>query len=455
MRSQAFRHDNENAASATAAEGGAAPAQHRFSESYQQRRKALIAEYGDRQEGSSASCASPSHFKWRTVAIAAAAALVVVPVSAWAVASNADFFAGAFGSNARESVQAHDEVQEYKDGKPVTVTYPTREYVEADIDAAEELLGPYTSTEETKVAIGDHTLTIQSAVRDKDTMVVGYTLERQGGVTALQWDELTNQGKGAYQPNDAPYFWQFVGGIDESRKAEEIAYWETAPYPDDPVEQKAYELGKLAAEDDLTYNNFAGEATLVDPEKSTSDKLYCYAYIIFTKAPQEGAPITLQVGKRSNEKDRDSSWWGTPCDTEQIVEIPVKDAISARTFSADGVGTLDVSPLSLRFEHSAEGGIVSESTARIKFDKKSDQLWEMSFEEYFAQCNSEVDIDACDKIVVRYKNGSEYTVLDELSDLDNTTYVQGRDSRQSVWMFNRLVNPQEIESITINDVIFT
>lgn len=179
MRSQAFRHDNENAASATAAEGGAPPAEHCFSESYQQRRQALIAEYGDRQEDSSAPNASSSHFKWRTIAIAAAAALVVVPVSAWAVASNADFFAGAFGSNARESVQAHDEVQGYKDGNPVMVTYPTREYVEADIEAAEELLGPYTSTEETKVDIGDHTLTIQSAVRDKDTMVVGYTLERQ------------------------------------------------------------------------------------------------------------------------------------------------------------------------------------------------------------------------------------------------------------------------------------
>lgn len=443
MRSQAFRHDNENAASATAAEGGAAPAQHRFSESYQQRRKALIAEYGDRQEGSSASCASPSHFKWRTVAIAAAAALVVVPVSAWAVASNADFFAGAFGSNARESVQAHDEVQGYKDGDPVMVTYPTREYVEADIDAAEELLGPYTSTEETKVAIGDHTLTIQSAVRDKDTMVVGFTLERPGGVTALQWDELTNQGKGAYQPNDAPYFWQFVGGIDEERKAWETAFWVSQPRPDDPAEQKAYELGKATAKDDLTYSNIAGEATLVDPKQSTSDKLYCYAYLAFDKTPQEGTPITLQVNKRS----------GDSSNIEQVVEIPVKDVVPARTLAADGVGTIDVSPLSLRFDHSGDGDIVDEEIARADYDKyHADKI--ISFEEFLEGCYSEVDVDACSKIVVKYKDGNEYIVHDDIADLDNTTYAQGHDDG-AIWMFNRLVNPQEIESITINDVVFS
>ena len=59
------------------------------------------------------------------------------------------------------------------------------------------------------------------------------------------------------------------------------------------------------------------------------------------------------------------------------------------------------------------------------------------------------------KVVVKYKNGNEYTVLDDAANLDNTTYAQGRDSRHSAWMFNRLVNPQEIESITINDVVFS
>lgn len=66
----------------------------------------------------------------------------------------------------------HDEGQA-EDAVPFMATYPAREYVEVDLEEAERLLGPYTAAQETPVAIGDHTLSIQSAVRDKDTMVVG------------------------------------------------------------------------------------------------------------------------------------------------------------------------------------------------------------------------------------------------------------------------------------------
>ena len=310
------------------------------------------------QESGPAPSVTSSRFKWRTVAIAAAAALVVVPVSAWAVASNADFFAGAFGSGSRTSVQAHNEVQEYKDGKPVTVTYPTREYVEADIDAAEELLGPYTSTEETKVAIGDHTLTIQSAVRDKDTMVVGYTLERQGGVTALQWDELTNQGKGARQPNDEPYYWDFVAGTAEESKTEILAERLNAGTPDYENEEQP------AFNDEELFPNWASNCTLVDPERSTSDKLYCYDYLIFGETPTNSASVTLQVSKRhENEAEQETTT------VEQEVKIPLKDAVSCRTLSAEGVGSIDASPISLTFAHTGDGDIVDEEIARADYDK--------------------------------------------------------------------------------------
>lgn len=63
---------------------------------------------------------------------------------------------------------------------------------ENDPEAAERLLGACTATDEVPIAIGDHTLTVLSTVRDRDTMVVHYTLERPGGVTALQWNDLTN-----------------------------------------------------------------------------------------------------------------------------------------------------------------------------------------------------------------------------------------------------------------------
>lgn len=115
-------------------------------------------------------------------------------------------------------------------------------------------------------------------------------------MTALQWDELTNQGKGAYQPNDASYFWQFASGI------------------------------------------------------------------------------------------------------EQVVEIPVKDVVPACTLVAEGVGIINVSPLSLRFDHSGDGDIVDEEIARADYDKYFGERFG-SFEDFLDGCYSEIDIDACSKIV--------------------------------------------------------
>ena len=436
---------------------------HRFSDSYQERKQALLSAYavagGAEGEGAPASQAPEEaagtrmrKLSWK-VALALAAVLVALPVCAWAVIDHSGFFGGAFGSSARTSVEAHDETQAYEGGKSVTIAYPSREYVEADTKEAEQLLGPYVSTEAVPVTIGDHVLTVLSAVRDADTMVVHYTLERPGGVTALEWSDLTNQGKGARQAHD-PYYWQFVGGIDEGRKAEGIASWESSAPPDDPAERTAYELGKQAAFDDLTYNNYAGSLTLVDPERSTADKLYCYDYLTFTDTPEQGAPITLQVSKQTPVEERPADWWGTTCDTEQIVEVPVEDVVPARTLAAEGVGRLSVSPLSLRFDHTGEGDVVSEELARARYEAEKGQLGAVPFDEYLASCRSECDVDAIRQITVRYQDGTTYTVYDAASNLDNTAYVLGREDRQTVWMFNRLVNPEAIESITVNDVTF-
>lgn len=408
--------------------------EHRFSDSYQQRRAALIAEFGIAASSKSA------RFKWRVAALAAAA-LIVVPVTAWAVADNAGFFAGAFGNSGRASVESHDEVQGYKDGKPFMATYPSREYVDVDLDAAERLLGAYTANQETPVSVGDHTLTILSAVRDKDAMVVHYTLERPGGVTALKWDETSNQAKGAYQPFDQPYSWRFFRGKDAVRQNEEQARWENEPMPEGAEERAAYERGKAAAYDDANFYNYGGDFTYVDPERSTADMLYCYAYVGFGGQAEDGTPVSLLV---CNEDVAD-----------QVVDVPVKDVVPARTLCAEGVGELAVSPLSLRFDHSGDGDIVDEAIARAKYDRYfAGRIG--SFEEYLEGCYAEIAIDACSKIVVTYENGEPYTVFDGIADLDNTTYACGLgDDRQALWLFNRLVDPDAIESITINDVVFS
>lgn len=447
MTSHASRHDvPSTAVDSDAAE--ATPAEHRFSESYQRRRQALIDQYGgatqaDRQASGATGAAASSRLKWKIGAIAAAAALVVVPVSAWAVANNADFFAAAFGSDARTSVQTHEEVQGYKDGKPVVVTYPNREYVETDLEAAERLLGPYIAADEAKVQFGGHTLTVQSAVRDSDAMVVGYTLERPGGVTALKWDELTNQAKGALQPNDEPYLWEFVAGTAEKRKGAA-----TATAGPDSLDGEGRD--DASADDTDAFRNWGSGCTLVDPGRSTADKLYCYDYLVFSEPPAKDVAVTLQVIKRSEDESGNGI-----SEVEQRVELPVKDALPSRTFSAEGVGTVSVSPISVLFAHSGDGGIVDEETARARYDKYFGEGFG-SFEDFLEDCNSEDIIDACRKMIVKYRDGSEYTVFNDITDLDNTAYTLGREHELgTVWMFNRLVDPQNIESITVNDVTFS
>lgn len=436
MRSPVFENDSRNRTAGTPAPDSG---EHRFSDSYRQRRQALIAAYGRQQTPARpAGRRRTAPLSWK-VAAAAAAALVALPVTAWAVANNAEFFAGAFGDGARTSVQAHEEVQLYKDGKPVTVTYPSREYVEADPEAAERLLGACTATDEVPIAIGDHTLTVLSTVRDRDTMVVHYTLEHPGGVTALQWNDLTNQGKGAFQPNDGPYRWEFVGGMDEAAKAEALARWEHAAVPEDPAERDAFEKGKQAAAQDSAYFNYASSFTFVDPQRSTADKLYCYEYLVFTDPPADGAPITLTVFGSDG--------------SEQSVEIPTRGAAPSRTLSAEGIGSLEVSPLSLRFDHTGEESIVNEDVARARYEECFAEVYG-SFEEYLAGCADEMDGDAVGEVKVEYRDGTSYTLYSEADDLDNAAHTLLRSDRQTVWMFNRLVDPEAIAGITVNGVRF-
>lgn len=450
MTSQASRNNRERMSAQSVERQRTAENVHHFSASYQQHKRALIAECGGaqahagRRQGKAV--AKPG-FKVKAIAAAAAAALVVVPVSAWAVANNADFFAGAFGNSARENVQVHESVQEYKDGNPVMVTYPTREYTEVDLDKAEALLGNYTSSEQVEVPMGDHTLTVLSTVRDKDSMVVHYTLEREGGVTLLDW-KTSDYVHGALQPNDAPYKWLFTCGIDEAVKSEQLASWQSTPVPENTEERAAYEKGLEAAQDDHAYANYAGGFTLVDEKRSTPDKLYCYDCIIFTEAPAANTPVSLHVHKQ----DEDGYWSGKEGGC-QITEIPAKQAISGRTLTAAGVGSLDVTPLSLVFAHAGDGDIVDEGIERIRYDESfADRT---TFEEYLAGRYDDSSVDLIAKIVVNYKDGSSYVAYDENDSIYNLAYCVGRLNDDAVYMFNRLVDPQDIESITINDVVFS
>ena len=177
----------------------------------------------------------------------------------------------------------------------------------------------------------------------------------------------------------------------------------------------------------------------MDPQRSTADKLYCYEYLVFTDPPADGAPITLAI-------------FG-PDGSEQSAEIPTRGAASSRTFSAEDIGSIEVSPLSIRFDHTGEGSIVNEDLARAKYEECFAEAYG-SFEEYLAGCADEMDGDAIGEVKVEYRDGTSYTLYSEADDLDNAAHTLLRSDRQTVWMFNRLVDPEAIEGITVNGVRF-
>ncbi len=53
------------------------------------------------------------------------------------------------------------------------------------------------------------------------------------------------------------------------------------------------------------------------------------------------------------------------------------------------------------------------------------------------------------------EDGSSYVVFDELGSIHNLAYSMSRLNGDAAYLFNRLVDPQEVASITVNDVTFS
>ncbi len=144
---------------------------------------------------------------------AAVAAVVLLPIGVYAAVSHSQFFRNVFGDASRESFEGHDIEVDTGKGYSITTDIPGKEYVPVDEEKAEDLVGRYTMDEPYTVQIKDHTVTILSAVRDRNAMVMEFTVECPTGVTMYEYSELTNEVKGAQQNPDRTS-WFFVDGLE-------------------------------------------------------------------------------------------------------------------------------------------------------------------------------------------------------------------------------------------------
>lgn len=300
------------------------------------------------------------------------------------------FFEGMFGNETKKSTGViHTEIDDGKDGK-VAVDIPSKEYVPVDEEKAEKMLGQWVMDEPIVTRIGDHTLTVQSFAYDKNAALMYFTLEREGGVTALSGDMNTNLSKGAFFTEDADFYF----------------YVEAA--------------GEIAG----------AENTYVDLEKSTEEKMYCSSYILWPESVKEDDLIELVIDKypepvRNMPSGEEESAWQEQIETERVT-LTDKGQIPVQCMDLGQDGHVEYSPVSICIDMSKGLGLSEEEAA----------------DPYYMR-----------HLEIKYRDGSSYIVSDKEANIDNSGYILGTDKEYKA-AFNRLVETDQIAEIIVNDVSF-
>ena len=383
---------------------------HVFSEQYQREKSKVIRAHSKKK--------APRRFFMQ--AVAAAAACIVLPVVVYAAVTHADFYRNAFGNAGRQSVSAHEEVLDDGKGGQFTVTYPEREYVPIDEEMAEALIGSNISSEPVEVQINDHTLTINSAVRDENAIVMEFTLACETGVTALNYSELDNEAKGAWRSEESTFSFRVDG---------------------------------------------TAENIYVDLEKSTETCLHCYYYGLFVfdgplpdgKSPvldityadgplvdiyKDESLVDIYMDESLDDTYTDESLDDTYTDEsldgttdkskihEAQVAIPAEHTINLLTFTSDAGGVLELSPISLSIDMGKGLGLTNlEAYDPIHLNTMS----------------------------IHYTDGSSYQVYDKDGYVDNTAYMCGgcgAAQTEIMLLFNRLIDPSKIDYVEVNGLIY-
>lgn len=369
---------------------------HEFSKEYQMEKKKILRKYRK-----SMIISTRKHYA--KVAVIAGVIILASPFAVNA-ATGGDLFNRIWGNAGKTNVTSRDEIfYDAEQDTDITVTYPAREYVEVDVEQAEKLIGDNISYEPIVEQIGDTTLTILSTVYDGNSAVVEFTLEREGGVNALNYSQLDNEAKGAWFSDESTFWFCF--------------------------------------ED-------CGENIYVDLEKSTDEKLYCYDYIGFDNAKTS---LTMKIeeypckrGEFALEEDED-------------VLAEIENNTKSRRVSIPLGNVVDSCELV-----NSEGGKISISSISMTIDMKTG----LGLEEGAAG-----DPGSVYYVAIDYKDGSKYVVQDqtyydywnETEELiheaevmiDNTSYALGRLNYEFLLVFNRLVDIDMIDTITINETTYT
>lgn len=365
---------------------------HSFSDEYIRRKEKIMNEYKHKKTGNR----TQSIVKF---AAAAAALFVAAPIAVNA-ATDGEFFQRIWGNADKATIESY-EVTFEEDGKidengnvnKITYTMPKVEYTEIDETRAAELLGDYVSDAQTQIKMGDTTMTVLSVVRDENSIVAEYTLEKEGGVDCFNYSDFDNHTKGAWLNEDQKINFGFEEGA-----------------------------GKI----------------YVDLERSTPDKLYCYEYMaagsfLFDQEDVTDhitlwySEFTKPMSEMYKEMEESDNYDYAPYIVkEDRISVPVKDAVESVTYTNAEGGSVKISPISMTLTSCK--GLLSELVDG-------------------SEC-----VDFVKSVEITYKDGSTYLVMDE--NVASYEYLCGNGDA-FVTLFNRVVDVDQVQSITVNDVVYS
>ena len=374
---------------------------HVFSEQYQREKRKVIRAHSKKK--------APRRYFMQ--AVAAAAACIVLPVVVYAAVTHADFYRNAFGNAGRQSVSAHEEVLDDGKGGQLTVTYPEREYVPIDEEMAEALIGSNISSEPVEVQINDHKLTINSAVRDENAIVMEFTLECETGVTALNYSELDNEAKGAFMSEESTFSFR-VDGTAENIYVDLEKSTETCLHC-------------------YYYGLFVFDGPLADGKSPTLDITYADEPLvdIYMNEPLDGSYMDESLDGSYMDESLDGTTDKSRIHEAQVA-IPAEHTINLLTFTSDAGGVLELSPISLSIDMGKGLGLTNlEAYDPIHLNTMS----------------------------IHYTDGSSYQVYDKDGYVDNTAYMCGgcgAAQTEIMLLFNRLIDPSKIDYVEVNGLIY-
>lgn len=372
--------------------------EHVFSKQYQQQKRTLLKEYRKSQIGAKRA----TRLK---VAAASVAVLVSTPLIANA-ALNGELFNSIWGNEGKKDIEAH-EVVIYDETQDPTSPYYDTWFDEVGVKP--DPYSTYTYPENEFVEVD---------AKKADELIGAYMgyprVSKEINGTTLTIESVVRDKNAAV----VYYTLENENGVDA------LAY-------DDNVNEIRQAWVSEYATFQFHFDNYNGY-TYVDLERSTGTKLYCYDYM------KGKGSLDISIEKYPSARGRNYEGWHWE-DVEQLsLGVPKPEKVPSVEFvNAEG-GIISVSPISITIYMSTGLGLIQE-----------------------LDCNEALDPASCYYVAINYKDGTKYTVQESENmrhecevPINNTYYACGGLDADLTFLFNRLVDVNEIESIVVNDTVY-